>query len=99
MITNRIARFAFYFFLALMFFINAFALFRGISNPEMLKSGTEAIGRLSIKASQERWIVYHVWCIIVLILLGWAELTSKRGLFLLLMFLSMLLFYYPFFTS
>jgi len=96
MIQHKFARFAFYLFLCLMFLVDAFSLFRGLLHPEMMAFGLENSSSWSIQASQSRWVVYHAWCMIILVLLGWAELKSKRGLFLLLMFLSMILFYYPF---
>lgn len=99
MIRNRIARVAFYFFLSLLFILNVISLFSGINHPEGLNPSGAELSRWSIRLTQERWIVYHVWALIVLGFLGWAELKQQRGLFLLLMFLSMVLFYYPFFAG
>jgi dolichol kinase len=98
MIQHKWARFAFYLFLFLMVLVNSFSLFSGLMHPEMFDT-LEPFSRWSIKGSQARWLAYHVWFLIVMFLLVWAELKSKRGLFLLLMFISMLLLYYPLLTS
>jgi hypothetical protein len=99
MIRNRFARTAFYVFLSLLFILNVISLFSGINHPEGLNPTGVDLSRWSIRLTQERWIAYHVWTLIVLGFLGWAELKQQRGLFLLLMFLSMILFYYPFFVG
>jgi hypothetical protein len=99
MIKNSFARGAFYLFLGLLFVLNVISLFTGINNPNGLNPTGVELSRWSIRGSEPRWIAYHTWALIVLALLGWAELKEKRGLFLLLMFLSMLLFYYPFFAG
>jgi hypothetical protein len=99
MIQNKFARGAFYLFLGLLFVLNVISLFSGISSERGLNPTGAEISRWSIRASEPRWIAYHTWALIILAFLGWAELKQKRGLFLLLMLLSMILFYYPFFAG
>ena len=78
MIRNRIARVAFYFFLSLLFILNVISLFSGINHPEGLNPSGSELSRWSIRLTQERWIVYHVWALIVLGFLGWRIETAKR---------------------
>jgi hypothetical protein len=96
MIQNKYARLAFYFFLILFFLLNVVTFITGLNQPGGINPGGAELSAGSIRQSEARWIAYHVWVLLLLAGLGWAELSRNRGLFLLLMFLTMILFYYPF---
>ncbi len=96
MIQHKLIRTAFYVFVGILIVADAFFLFQGLTHPEML---THSDSPWSIRNSQGRWVAYHAWSIVMMGILVYAELMKKRGLFLLGLLISFILFYYPFFTE
>jgi hypothetical protein len=98
MIKSKPLRIGFYVVVCLVFILDLFMIYQGLFKNDSLNFGSTLNSNWSIKASQSRWIAYHVWNIIVLFFLVWSENKKQRGLFLLTLILATLLFYYPILT-
>ncbi|MEM0998035.1 MAG: hypothetical protein AAGN35_13180 [Bacteroidota bacterium] len=61
--------------------------------------GDVGVGKYSIYSSQEFFIVYHVWGIVIAIVVMYAMWKEVRGLFMISLLLMMIVMFYPWFTA
>jgi hypothetical protein len=61
--------------------------------------GEEGVGKYSIYSSSEFFIVYHVWGIVLAIIVIYAMMKEIRGLFMISLLLMMVVMFYPWFTA